>query len=56
MKKLSLADKDCMVWVEQESSIQMKAVTSHGDPIELTDEEVKSLVDFLTTYLEECSD
>jgi hypothetical protein len=30
-------------WIEQESSIHLKAVTSHGDPVELTATEAESI-------------
>jgi hypothetical protein len=39
--------KDVYGWVEQESSIMFKAVTRHGDPVELTAEEARSVADAL---------
>lgn len=30
-------------WIEQESSIQLKAVTPHGDPVELTATEARNI-------------
>ena len=31
------------VWIEQDSSIMIKAVTQHGDPVELTEREAEEL-------------
>jgi len=30
-------------WIEQESSIHLKAATSHGDPVELTATEAREI-------------
>lgn len=30
-------------WIEQESSIHLKSVTKHGDPVELTADEAREL-------------
>ena len=35
----SVSDGDAYCWVEQESSVMLKAVTKSGDPVELTKEE-----------------
>jgi hypothetical protein len=32
----SFADGEVQFWIEQDSSIHFKAVSSHGDPVELT--------------------
>ena len=34
---------DVSLWVEQDSSIQIKAITDHGDPVELSPDEVRWL-------------
>ncbi len=34
---------DVRFWIEQESSIHLKAVTSHGDPVELTAVEAREI-------------
>ena len=41
LKKFS--DGDVYLWIEQESSIDLKAVTQHGDPVELTEAEAEEL-------------
>jgi hypothetical protein len=41
VKKFS--DGDVYLWIEQESSIHLKAVTQHGDPVELTEREAEEL-------------
>jgi hypothetical protein len=38
--KLTPAD-DVQAWIEQESSIMLKAVTVHGDPVELSAEDAR---------------
>ena len=37
------SDGEAYFWIEQESSIMLKAITLHGDPVELTADEVRSL-------------
>ena len=39
----SVSDGDVYCWAEQESSVMLKAVTKHGDPVELTKEEAVDL-------------
>jgi hypothetical protein len=34
-------------WIEQDSSIMLKAVTKHGDPVELGAEEVRKIAEAL---------
>ena len=34
---------DAYAWIEQESSIHLKAASKHGDPVELTAEEAREL-------------
>lgn len=38
-----VSDGDAYCWVEQESSVMLKAVTKYGDPVELTKEEAVDL-------------
>jgi hypothetical protein len=35
---------DVYMWVEQGSSVMLKAVTSFGDPVELTADEVQEVI------------
>jgi hypothetical protein len=44
---------DVAEWLEQESSIQIKAVTSFGDPVELNSEEARRLAALLLTLAEQ---
>ncbi len=37
------SDGDVYFWIEQEGAICLKAVTSHGDPVELTAIEAKEI-------------
>jgi hypothetical protein len=37
------SDGDVCFWIEQRSSIHLKAVTSHGDPVELTASEAQEI-------------
>lgn len=37
------AEGDVYFWIEQESSIHLKAITRHGDPVELTTDEARNL-------------
>ncbi len=39
---------DIRTWIEQENSIQIKAVTGHGDPVELSADEARDLGMVLT--------
>ena len=41
VKKFS--DGEVRLWIEQESSIHIKAVTQYGDPVELTEHEAEEL-------------
>jgi hypothetical protein len=41
LKKFS--DGEIYLWIEQESSIHIKASTQHGDPVELTSHEAEEL-------------
>ena len=42
-KLKKFADGEVYLWVEQESSIHIKAVTQHGDPVELTSHQAEEL-------------
>ena len=35
-------------WIEQEDTVHLKAVDEYGDPVELTADELKSLVEELS--------
>ena len=37
-----------IAWVDQADTVHLKAVDEHGDPVELTTEELKSLIDELS--------
>jgi hypothetical protein len=37
------SDGEICFWIEQGASIHIKAVAPHGDPVELTTEEAKSI-------------
>jgi hypothetical protein len=39
--------EDVRAWVEQGSSIHLKAVTASGDPVELTVDEARAVADAL---------
>jgi hypothetical protein len=49
----NISDGDVCVWIEQEGSISIKAVTSFGDPVELSTDEAKDLVDALLRFISE---
>jgi hypothetical protein len=38
---------DVCAWLEQESSVMLKAVTRDGDPVELTAQEARAVADAL---------
>ncbi len=40
---------DVYCWLEQESSIMLKAVTSFGDPVELTADDARAIAAALLT-------
>jgi len=44
---INFSNGDLYLWVEQSSSIQIKAVTKQGDPVELNAEEARDLADQL---------
>ena len=38
-----LSDGEIVLWIEQDSSIHIKAVSPHGDPVELSAHEAEEL-------------
>jgi hypothetical protein len=42
-KIIKFSDGEILIWVEHESCVMLKAITSHGDPVELFSEEVREL-------------
>jgi len=49
----SVSDGDAYFWVEQESSVMLKAVTGFGDPVELSKEEAIALANALLKAADE---
>ncbi len=45
-------DSDVRVWIEQETSIHIKAATSFGDPVELTADDARQLAAALQRFAE----
>ena len=43
---------DVYMWVEQGSLVMLKAVTSFGDPVELTEDEVQEVIAALQLSLQ----
>ena len=43
---------DVYCWLEQESSVMLKAVTRFGDPVELTADEARAIAAALTAFAE----
>lgn len=43
VKKYESDDGSICMWVEQDSSIQLKAITNYGDPVELNEHEARLL-------------
>jgi hypothetical protein len=39
----SFVGGEISLWIEQESSIHLKAASSHGDPVELTSEDARKI-------------
>lgn len=50
---VKLSGGDVYLWLEQRSSVMIKAITKHGDPVELEGAEVEQLVTSLQSMLEE---
>jgi hypothetical protein len=40
---------DVSLWLEQESSVHIKAITAYGDPVELSPRHARQLAEILTT-------
>ena len=39
---------DVVAWIEQSDTVHLKTVNEYGDPVELTAEELKTLIDGLS--------
>jgi hypothetical protein len=50
------ANGDVYFWLEQESSIMLKAVTSYGDPVELGAEQVREIAEALLLVAKQLED
>ena len=42
-KIIKFSDGEILIWVEHETSIMLKAITSYGDPVELGHNEARKL-------------
>ena len=49
-KLYSSDDEHLKVWIEQDTSIHLKAVTDRGDPVELTENDARQLEKILLQY------
>ena len=49
----SASGQEVYCWVEQQSSVMLKAVTRHGDPVELTAIEARELAKVLLRLADE---
>jgi hypothetical protein len=49
----SVCEGNAYCWAEQDSSVMLKAVTKHGDPVELTKEEAIELAQALLKAAEQ---
>jgi len=47
IKRYTSVDGCINVWIEQDSSIQLKSISKFGDPVEMTAEEVRLLAENL---------
>ncbi|MDR2152991.1 MAG: hypothetical protein LBO72_09235 [Helicobacteraceae bacterium] len=50
--KIELLGSNLYAWIEQESSVHIKAATKSGDAIALTYDDVKQIAHFLWRYLD----
>jgi hypothetical protein len=50
-KVVTIDEDGCYLWLEQESSVMLKSVTSYGDPVELSLGQVEDLI----AALEKCA-
>lgn len=48
----SLCGDEVLVWLDPCGIIMLKTKTSHGDPVELNEEEARALVVKLTEFIE----
>jgi hypothetical protein len=48
-KKFEISD--LTAWVEQDTSVHIKAITKYGDPVELSEVDVNRLIEFLQDFL-----
>jgi len=48
-----LSSGEVLLWVEQEQSICLKAITAHGDPVEMSLHEARALLQTLHSLIEE---
>ncbi len=46
----TFSDGEIALWIEQGSSIHIKAASAHGDPVELTAEEARELAQQLLKF------
>lgn len=44
------SDGTIRIWIEQDSSIQIKAITKAGDPVELSGSEALEIADVLKSF------
>lgn len=49
---VSFSGGEISIWIEQQDSICLKAVTAFGDPVELTADEARKIAKFLMNYAE----
>ena len=54
-KRLDLADGQVHAWIEDDSSIHLKALSSFGDPVELTEGEASDLAARLLNFVGQLS-
>lgn len=47
IRKLPGSENEVYLWIEQESSIMVKAVNPYGDPVELSSQEVRNFAKLL---------
>jgi hypothetical protein len=49
-ESLSLSGGEVNLWLSEDGTIHIKAITSFGDPVELSSEEAKTLADHLRRF------
>ena len=47
---VTLSNGDIVLWVDSGTSLHLKCVTSHGDPVELNAEELAELCEVLQRF------